>query len=337
MRRENMNRDENMSTAKLGFLNKRLVCLIATLGLAVPLVAQDAEKVAEDAIGKKIETVDPEKVKNIEIILKQQYELEGDTYVMEANELIKHKRYEAASDKFDAAKNRYEKVSKSEPSILKKIAEVDRLHSQTLRMLADKLVKEAIKNADEKSSTAFDKAIGKLTQAKLLDPSRTEEIDNEIKIVNKKIKLFDHEQNVGKEKLRKKFKFDPDEGSIANGIHFSRAKILYADRRFMEAKGLVERILMNQPYNEEAVNLLFRINKKILAAGKERHRMIRQEFIDEVLWKWSDPIVAYSKEDVIKAETETVDDDSTLGGIYKKLQIVIPKVFQDLTLILGVT
>ena len=321
-----------MDKSKFGFLDKRLVGLVAALSLSSPLMAQDgvAEKIADDAINNQLPPENAEKVKKIEEILKQQYELEGDTLVMEAQELVKHKSYEKASDKFNAAKNRYEKVSKSEPSVLKKIADVDKMHSHTLRLYADQLVKEAAMNADENSSTAFDKALGKLNQAKLLDPKRTAEIDAQIKVVKEKVAIYEHQEKVGKKRLEENFRFDPQKGSIVNGILFERAKILYADRRFMESKNLIERILTNQPYNEDAVNLLYRINKKIHISGKERRRMIRQEFLDEVEWKWSDPINAYTNESVIETKTETVDEDAVLGKIYRKLKIVIPKVrFED--------
>jgi tetratricopeptide (TPR) repeat protein len=331
MRRELMNRDNKMKKAKLRFLDKRLIGLVAALSLSTPLMAQDVtEKVADEAIKKELQPVDSEKLKKIEEILKQQSELAGDTLVLEGDELMKHRRFEKASDKYTAAKVKYEKVSKSEPSVLKKIAEVEKKHSLTLRLYADQLVKEAVENADENSSSAFDKALGKLGQAKLLDPSRTLEIDSQIKIVREKVAVFEHTEKVGRRELLEAFEFDPQKGSITNGIHFQRAKILYADRRFGESKILLERILTNQPFNEEAVNLLLRVNKKVHAAAKERRKTIIQEYLDEVEWKWSDPINAYTNETVIKAPTKTVNNENVLGNIYKKLKIVIPKVrFED--------
>ena len=79
-------------------------------------------------------------------------------------------------------------------------------------------------------------------------------------------------------------------------------------------------------YHLRACLPFYRINKKVLSAGRERRAMILQEYLDEVEWKWSDPINSYTKESVIQADTKTVDEDNVLGSIYKKLKIVIPKV-----------
>ena len=327
MKREQMNRDNNMKKTKLSFLDKRLLCLVAALGFSAPLTAQNADKIAANTNANvEVEAIDSAKVRKIEEILKQQYELEGDTLVLEAVELMKHFNFEKASNKLIAAKNRYEKVSKSEPAILRKIISVDKQNSVVLRLLADQLVKEAVTNVNENSSTAFDKALGKLTQAKLLNPARSADIDAQIALVKEKIAIFEHDDKVSRTKILENVKFDKTRGSIVNGILFDRAKILYADRRFIQSKTLLERILVNQPYNQEAVNLLLRVNKKVHVAGKERRRTIIQELIDEVEWKWSDPINAYSTESIIKAPTKTVEEDRVLGNIYKKLKIVIPKV-----------
>jgi general secretion pathway protein D len=327
MRKEFMNKDTNQMTKNRFpfYLNRAIVCT-TFMCLSTPIFAQDANTVADEALNEKLEPDDAEKVKNIEVILKQQYQFEGDTYVMEANELIKHKKYEPAADKFVAAKNKYLRVSKSEPSILKKIAEVDKMHSQTLRLLADALVTEAIENEDDKSSESFNKALNKLAEAKKLDPSRTSEIDAQIKAVSIKLTLFEHDEKVSEKSLVEQFKFDPQKGSIANNILLEKARILYEDRRFTEAREKVDNVLTNQPFNEEAVELMYKINKKIHLAGKDRKAMIRQELIDEVEWKWSDPINNYNNQKVVRDDTDLDKKDKVLGKIYQKLKIVIPKV-----------
>ena len=312
------------------FLDKRLMSLVVALGLSSTLPAQDANKVAEDALKNKSVAINPDKVKKIDEILRQQSELEGDGLILEAGELLKFSRFEEAAEKFAEAIGKYQRVSKSEASILKKIAEAEQQQSRALRFFADQLVVEAVENADENSLTAFDKAIGKLQQAKNLDSARTAEIDKQIKIVEEKIAVFEHDDKVGEARLTREFKYDEQRGSIANGILFERAKILYSNRRFIQAKTALEQILTNQPFNQHAVNLLQRTNRKLFEAGRMRRNMQYQEYLDEVEWKWSDPINAYRTEAVIKSDVKSVDQDKILGGIYKKLQIVIPKVrFED--------
>ena len=312
------------------FLDKRLMALVVALGLSSSAMAQDANKVAEDALKNKPVAVNPEKLKNIDEILRQQSELEGDGLILEAGELLKFSRFEEAAEKFAEAIGKYQRVSKSEAAVLVKITQAEQQQSRALRLFADKLVGEAVENADENSLTAFDKAIGKLQQAKKLDSARTAEIDTQIKVIEEKIAVFEHNDKVGEVRLEREFKFDEQRGSIANGILFERAKILYANRRFIQAKTALEQILTNQPFNQHAVNLLQRTNRKLFEAGRMRRNMQYQEYLDEVEWKWSDPINSYRTEAVIKADVKSVDQNKILGGIYRKLQIVIPKVrFED--------
>lgn len=329
-RRTIMSKDLKVRKHNMRFLDKRLMSLVLALGLSSTLSAQDANKIAEETLKNKPVAVDPDKIKKIDEILRQQNELEGDGLILEAGELLKFSRFEEAAEKFAEAVGKYQRVSKSEASILKKISEAEQQQSRALRLFADQLVVEAVQNADENSLTAFDKAIGKLQQAKKLDDARTAEIDNQIKAVEEKIAVFEHDDKVGEARLTREFKHDEQRGSIANGILFERAKILYSNRRFIQAKTALEQILTNQPFNQHAVNLLQRTNRKLFEAGRMRRNMQYQEYLDEVEWKWSDPINAYRTEAVIKADVKSVEQDKVLGGIYKKLQIVIPKVrFED--------
>ena len=325
-----MSKDLKVRKHNMRFLDKRLMALVAVLGLSSSTMAQDADKVAADALNNKPAAVNPDKVKKIDEILRQQSELEGDGLILEAGELLKFSRFEEAAEKFAEAIGKYQRVSKSEASILKKVSEAEKQQSRALRLFADQLVVEAVQNADENSLTAFDKAIGKLQQAKKLDGSRVAEIDAQVKAIEEKIAVFEHNDKVGAVRLEREFKYDEQRGSIANGILFERAKILYSNRRFIQAKTALEQILTNQPFNQQAVNLLQRTNRKLFEAGRMRRNMQYQEYLDEVEWKWSDPINAYRTEAVLKSDVKSVDQDKILGGIYKKLQIVIPKVrFED--------
>ena len=117
-------------------------------------------------------------------------------------------------------------------------------------------------------------------------------------------------------------------GSIANKILYDRAKIYYSQRRFGQARSSLEQILVNQPFNHDAVNLLYKVNEDS-RGWKDKEETSYQEYIDEVEWKWSDPINIYSADTEINSETVDVDNNSKIGKIYNKLQIVIPKVRFD--------
>ena len=100
---------------------------------------------------------------------------------------------------------------------------------------------------------------------------------------------------VGAVRLQNEFQYDEKNGAIANKILLERAKTLYADRRFIEAKGALEKVLTNEPYNQDSVELLQRTNRKLFESGRMRRKAQHQEYLAEVEWKWSDPINLYEQ------------------------------------------
>lgn len=308
------------------FLDKRLLSLVAALGLSLPTFAQDEINVADEAIKGQVSVEESEKIRKIQAILKQQIELEADGLVEQAGEDFRLTKYSKAAASYKNANVMYNKVSKSEPRILKKITEVQVQHARALRFEADKLVEEAIISKDGESKDAFVKALANLDQAKRLDDRRRLEIDAQIKIIKEKMDRFLHVSKVDAKGLREKFENDAKSGRIITDIFMAKAKKLYADGRYMEAKDQVEEVLINNPYNQPAVNLLQAVNRKLGTAARQRFETSYQEYLAQVEWKWSEPINRYRALDEITSDVKIAKNEKTLSGIYKKLQIVIPKV-----------
>ena len=310
---------------KISNLNKKLFGLLLASGII--LTGNGQEKVADKVVAGEDES---SKIVKIDEILRQQYELEADLLYKEADTLIQNKKYEEASGKLDQVIIQLNKVSKSDEKILAKIKETELRYSKTLKLYAVQLVGEAKKNQNEETQTGYEKALVLLKKARDIEGSDKLSIDSEIEELKKLIKINEHVEKVGEHRLTDEFVNDPQKGSIANKILYDRAKIYYSQGRFGQARSSLEQILVNQPFNHDAVNLLYKVNKKIQEAGKIRRETSYQEFIDEVEWKWSDPINIYSSENEINTEVRDVNENTQIGKIYKKLQIVIPRVrFED--------
>ena len=69
-----------------------------------------------------------------------------------------------------------------------------------------------------------------------------------------------------------------------------QAQILYSNRRFIDAKDMLEEILVFDPFDTKAATLLLRVNKKLFQSGRSRRIATVQERVDEVEWNWSLPI-----------------------------------------------
>ncbi len=74
-----------------------------------------------------------------------------------------------------------------------------------------------------------------------------------------------------------------------------QAKVLYADRQFDKAKEAAERVLVEDPYNKEAAEVLARTNGRLSETGRLRREIAVDERVAEMEWKWSMPAVIGGK------------------------------------------
>lgn len=111
-------------------------------------------------------TEDSKDAAKIEIILRQQRELEANELILAANKHHKEGRLEEAATNFSKAIKLYEKSSTSEKRILTKIYNSKVRLICIYKGLADKMIKEAEKAA---SVEQFEQAEKLLQKAKLLN------------------------------------------------------------------------------------------------------------------------------------------------------------------------
>ena len=111
-----------------------------------------------------------------------------------------------------------------------------------------------------------------------------------------------------------------------------QAQILIANRRFSDAKEILEEILIIDPFNSHAATLIRRVNDRIFTSGRARRIATVQERIDEVEWKWSLPInnELLNSTDRI-SEAGKIPLTSDLDKIAEKLKIIIPRFKQNTT------
>ncbi|MCM8540911.1 MAG: hypothetical protein NE328_11605 [Lentisphaeraceae bacterium] len=121
----------------------------------IPLVQGETKK--EDGV---------KKAAKIEIVLRQQRELEADELMLIGKKSLKEGRYEEAINKYKKAISLYEKSSASEKRVTTKIAQSRTLLVDTYKTYAGKVIKEAEK---ESSVELYNKAEKLLSEAKAVN------------------------------------------------------------------------------------------------------------------------------------------------------------------------
>ena len=145
---------------------------------------------------------------------------------------------------------------------------------------------------------------------------------------------------------------DPDYKRRTEEIEFllRQAEVHYRNHQYDKVRNLVERILVQDPYNQKAVTLLNKAYKKLYRIGMLRAENDAMEMMAEVEWKWNEPIppVENAREEegpkemsgnhaelyeklqktiVEKAEYESADIQSILENLASRysIRIILPR------------
>ena len=115
---------------------------------------------------------------------------------------------------------------------------------------------------------------------------------------------------------------DPDYGRRKKEILLlqKQAEIYYKTKQYEKARTNMEKVLVLDPYNQQATSLLNRIYKKLYSIGMIRSENDAIETMVEVEWKWSEPV---PPTDATEAEASPKEISGTSADIYDKLQKII--------------
>ena len=74
-------------------------------------------------------------------------------------------------------------------------------------------------------------------------------------------------------------------------VALKNARQLMDDERYMDARDMLEKILVRDPYNAKASHLLAMLYKNLTVIGDKRRENDRLERLGEVQWKWVEPVL----------------------------------------------
>ncbi|MCH2205117.1 MAG: hypothetical protein MK132_04500 [Lentisphaerales bacterium] len=309
-----------MNDSKLcSTISKRLaLCALLSIPyLGTAQAQQDTGEIADQVIGKD------GSLSKVEVAIKQQKELEGDNLKLVAEKAYRMGDLSGALENFKKAIATYKKVSASEERVLLKIEDSSKKLSEVYKQFAKQLTDEADKNL---SVQKFDQAIETLEQALKFNP----ELDQFVAEQKRRVVELRKEAERVAAINAKGLEIEHQKLEEEKGWRLEQAQILYSGRRFIDAKDMLEEILVLDPFDSKAATLLLRVNEKLLLSGRSRRIATVQERVDEVEWKWNLPI----KSATVGLTTELSEDgripaSTGFDKITEKLKIIIPRFRQN--------
>ncbi len=115
---------------------------------------------------------------------------------------------------------------------------------------------------------------------------------------------------------------DPDYKRRTDEVEFllRQAEVHYRNQQYEKVRNVVERILVQDPYNQKAVTILSKAYKKLYRIGMLRAENDAMEMMAEVEWKWNEPIPPAEN---AREETGPKEMTGNRAELYEKLQKTI--------------
>ena len=115
---------------------------------------------------------------------------------------------------------------------------------------------------------------------------------------------------------------DPDYKRRTDEVEFllRQAEVHYRNRQYEKVRNAVERILVQDPYNQRAVTILNKTYKKLYRIGLSRAENDAMEMMAEIEWKWNEPV---PPSETAREETGPKEQSGNRAKLYEKLQKTI--------------
>ena len=193
--------------------------------------------------------------------------------------------------------------------ISKNIAAVKGLWSATLMQEAHKLAK----------ANKFDEAIAKAQLAQQLTPTR--EYAGFISACQKMRAAADFKKETSLATV------SPDYQSRQKQIDLDlrEAKLFFRNKRYDSARNRLERVLLIDPFNTEAMDMLALIYDRLYNIGRNRSDEVEKFWLGRNMWEWAEPIETVQVDTTLNRSAEVRERGAS--DLYNRLErIVFPSV-----------
>ncbi len=116
---------------------------------------------------------------------------------------------------------------------------------------------------------------------------------------------------------------DPQNASRKDEINvlLKQSEILYANKQYSKVRDNMEKILIKDPYNEQAIFMLDKVYKKLYKVAEARRENEVIERMAEIEWKWNQAVLP--TENVLPKDQGPKEKKNSKSGLYDKLQKLI--------------
>lgn len=249
---------------------------------------------------------------------------EVNALLKESENLYSKEKFYEANAKCVQAKAKLENITGPFVEQQKKKVEnlIAKIKSRWARKLEDDANTAFLEKRYEDSAYLARTALG-------ISNERQKDLDSIIKKSNKHIDAAKYDE---KTKLST---IDPDNSTKKYDIDIllKEAKIFMKDDRYEQAKDSLEKILIKDPYNSAATDLLEQVYRKLYMKAQKRRELEVIERMAEVNWNWNQGILPTKA--IKPKESGPIEKRSSKAGIFEKLQnIVFDKIeFEDASII----
>ena len=298
--------------------------------------AAEAEKTAEAPAAVEADANDAVRMKaEAAIDAEKREKTADDYYTMARNDFIEGSFRTSSEHALKAIETLRDGKSASEdslqpPEVQEKIASAKALLSKAYYNLALEMFVDAEKSMN---ANMFDEAIAKCNEAVAVDPEN-EEIKAYSEALIKKFTRLKEASEYNEETSYYSVDQQAPERQLTIEREMRKGQQFYKTEQWAKARDHFQADLLEDPYNEMAIDYLRRCFLHLIDAGRRRHDVVTLERDADVAWKSVNSIVSPAniddQENGVDFGTKT-DDTKNIEGKLKN--IIIPNLdFEDQTL-----
>ena len=258
-------------------------------------------------------------IKN-ELVLKEQYKAEAELAAQDGLKLEATKKYKEAIQSYRLARTKLLMLGGTDEDIKSQISVVD---SKLGQLYLDWSKNQYDKASKEKNLELLEAAQKNLESALVTDKALASKVNEQLKYLEKTRNELKYVIGVNKERIDK----DSVEKETELAAYLEQAEILFANRRYYDARESLSTVLTKDPYNAKATRLLVKLNKELLASGYERLKLTREERLSEITWKWQEGIRGDgSSQATTNYQSGDLPNSDSQSLIAEKLKLIVPSI-----------
>lgn len=249
-----------------------------------------------------------------------------DTLLTEIDQLIAAGCYEKAVQKFESVKQKSKQLGNSEYAKVKK-AFIDRKEEEFYKIWSQNLESKAnaayINKEWEDSIKLAQKSIDILNKTE--NPNSGITKSQKLIITKSANQLIHRDYKNNASEIASLSEYQKNKKNI--DIALAQARTYIKNKQYVEARDILEKILVSDQYNSEAIFLLNDVYKKMFITSKRRNDVSMRDKMDQVEWVKNEPYRDDKSTSltVVRSEQSSVPQEENTN-LRKKLQnIIIPK------------